>query len=179
MAKVIAAPSELLPIKHDEFEAYYVVKRNRTWLKPNLYHAYKRMINLCAVDLARSGVIARVLVTFQTGRSRSQNEWCGLYEFDPSINHFDHIWIYTYGRKAEDILMTIAHEFGHMAHYRTVPTSYYWSDNLMEQYANLWAKATYNRFLGNETLALWAEDDLAEFRKTWENDAKYKIWMRS
>lgn len=122
------------------------------------------MLNACVSDLHHAGVICRAEVVFQTGQSRTQRQFCGLYQFDPSVLRFDRIWIYTYRRKVEDVVITIAHEFGHLAHYRTVPGSVNWSNNLMEQYANLWAKAMYNRLYGSAKHALWSERDLNEFR---------------
>lgn len=121
-------------------EIFYSIKKGRHSLKPDLHPWYEATLNACAKELLLNKVVCRVDLVLQTGKSDKHRRYYGLYQNDPSILRCDRIWVYTHGRHVPTVCKTIAHEFGHLAHYRTCPASRNWSDPLMEKYAEAWAE---------------------------------------
>lgn len=121
----------------------FVFKRNRHTLRKALDQRIRQMLQLCADDLTRSGFAGRVRVVFQTGKSRIQRRLYGLCCF---FRPTPTIYIYTRYCRMNTILDTIAHEFGHVAHFVLYPKSHtHWSHDYREKFAVMYAQIMMQR----------------------------------
>jgi len=121
----------------------YIYKRNRTPLRRSLDWRVRAMMQLCLDDLSRSGMDHRLHVVLQTGRSKTQSRYFGLcYYFwnQPTI------YVYTYRRRMRAVLMTLAHECGHVAHFVLYPQSQLWMTAHKELFADRYARLMMERF---------------------------------
>jgi hypothetical protein len=109
-------------------------KRNHREIRKTLDERIRRMLQLCADDIARSGFRGNVRVIFQTGKSRVQQRLLGLCCF---FRPTPTIYIYTRYQRLKTLLETIAHEFGHVSHFVLYPKSRtHWTKEYREQCAN-------------------------------------------
>jgi len=121
----------------------YVHKHNRRTLRKALDERIRRMLQLCADDLTRSGFAGKVRVIFQTGKSRVQARLYGLCCF---FHPTPTIYIYTRYCRIKTILDTIAHEFGHVAHFVLFPESRtHWCKAYREKFAVMYAQIMLER----------------------------------
>lgn len=135
----------------------WVFKHNRRVVNQPLHDLYRLMLQMCANDLTADGVNLRARVIFQMGKSRNQTSCYGLCDY--FCQSLPTIYIYTYRRRVNTVLNTIAHEFGHVGHFATQPVSRQWPSVKMERYANLYEKLMRERF--NERLAKERCTDIA------------------
>ncbi len=122
----------------------YTHKYNRRILRKSLHPCYRDMLQLCANDLAADGFHGSVRLILQTGKSREQSRSYGVCDYFNGI--IPKIYIYTRYRRVMTNVDTIAHEFGHISHFFTVPESRYWSSEKKEQYACKYAALMMERF---------------------------------
>lgn len=123
-----------------------IFKRNRHTLRKALDERIRAMLQLCADDLTRSGFLGKVRVVFQTGKSRVQARLYGLCDF---FRPTPTIYIYTRYQRLHTLLDTIAHEFGHVAHFVLYPKSRtHWCREYREKFAVLYAQVMLQRLNG-------------------------------
>jgi len=128
----------------------YVYKRNRRTFYKQLDQRIRQMIQLCADDLTLSGFTGEVQIIFQTGKSRAESHLHGMCCF--FRRPLPTIYIYTRYRRIMTILDTIAHEFGHIAHFVLYPKSHtHWCKDYREQFAERYAKIMLERWNGVNT----------------------------
>lgn len=119
-------------------------KRNGKVFSKPLPSEYRTMLQLCANDLVAMGWNGKVRVVFQTGQSQIANRIYGYCEY--AKGHVPIVYVYTYRQRKQTVLKTLAHEFGHVSHFVTIPTSMRWSKAHKEQYAELYETLMFQRY---------------------------------
>lgn len=132
----------------------YIHKYNNRKLYKPLHPCYEDMLRMCANDLTVAGFRGTVRVILQTGKSREQSRYCGTCLY--STTSIPTIYVYTYRRRIMTNVDTIAHEFGHISHYVTIPESKHWKYEQKEWYANKYAELMIERFHAQRSTANWA-----------------------
>ena len=127
----------------------YIHKYNCQKLHKPLHPCYEEILRLCMDDLSANGFTGNVHLILQTGKSQSQSKWYGLCDY--FAQPMPKVYIYTYRHRVMTNVNTIAHEFGHISHYVTLPHSRYWNSRLQEQYANQYAALMLQHFHFNRT----------------------------